>query len=165
MPIGLSENHKKLSEQNSAAQSERTKIDPFFHLENRAIFEQLYYQAKELSEKTEFEDLTYVIAVETSSGNLYNAVIYNPLEDSAELKKFLNNLRSSSDTFIKYSVGFVCDIGSSCCLEMPSAHMRKAFCELDKRNLETKMLLQGLNAYIVKSFKDSFSQGTVLKYS
>ncbi len=142
-----------------------SKIDPFYYVDNRVHFEKLYDIVKQRAEKSQPKYMEYTMAVETAKGNIYEAEFPESTEATKEFKEFLEMLKLRSDTQIKYCVGFLCDSRITECLEIPSAYIREALCELDKRNLDMEILLQGLHSYIVQKNRVTLSPSIQLKFS
>lgn len=139
-------------------------VDPFCCIPyaERKEFEPLLEIAQNevLKFKPRPEELHYVFAVKTTKGIIYKDAVAN--ED--DIARFIERLKDNDDTQISYMAGFLVDVLNDGCLELPSHRFRERLCDLDKRNLEAKTLVNGLFYYIFKTFKETISPNTLLKY-
>ncbi len=163
--VEMKENDQELKELDSYIQQFHSETDPFYFVENRLSFERLYNRAERLLKTSKIRSMSYIMAVETSKGNIYELVSPNVFEECEEEKRFLNTLRIHSDTHIKYLVGFICDVNKQICIDLPSLHIRETLCDLDKRNLDTEILLRSHHSFNVKKNRVTISPATHLKYS
>lgn len=113
-------------------------------------------QSKAAEFKTRPKELTYVFAIKTAKGIIYNYKV----SDDVSVEKFIDMLKNDSDTQISYMAGLLVDEHNDGCLELPSHSFREKLCDLDKRNLEAKILLNGM----FYSFRQTMSPNTLLKY-
>ncbi|MBR6562331.1 MAG: helix-turn-helix domain-containing protein [Clostridia bacterium] len=140
------------------------EIDPFYFIESKEKFEMLYNRALAVAKKQRTKYLSYSLALETSKGNVYELYIPDALNEGDEEKNFFNLLRWSADTQITRLVGFLCDSNNKFNLDLPSARLREALAELDARNLDTEILLNGRHFFDVKQNRVTLSPSVLLKY-
>ena len=154
----------KIKEFTEFIEKEHGAIDPFCCIpyRERKEFEVLLKLAQAEVDKfiIKPKELTYVFAVKTSKGKIYKYKV----SDNKSIEKFISMLKADSDTQVSYMTGFLVDELNDGCLELPSHRFREKLCDLDKRNLETKNLLNGMFYYIFKTFRQTISPNTLLKY-
>ncbi len=164
--VALKEKDERLSDFALFIEKLHGEIDPFCYLPwpERKHFEKLFDQARSLAKRGANKELSYAFVVETENGSVYESVINWGDDRESEIKLFVEILKNNKDTQIKYLVGFLYDSAQQLCLEVPPYCLREKLCDLDKRNVNTLTLLQGLGAFIQKPFKSLFSSVQVAKY-
>ncbi|MBO5870860.1 MAG: helix-turn-helix transcriptional regulator [Clostridia bacterium] len=142
------------------------ELDPYYYIDKKDAqdFGNLYNLVKNRSERIKPKNLTYVIAVKTSKNYIHEAVLNAEDENDGSVEEFLARLKRINDTKIEYIVGNLCDYRQNFCLEMPSHAMREKLCELDKENLDAKILLQGAYGFVSKTINQTFGPVSKLKF-
>ena len=85
-----------------------------------------------------------VIALQTAAGNVH--VIFNQQVMAGNYeaeKQLLGLLEQARDTHVLY----VAALWRNGCADLPSFHFRRRLIELDHRNFETLLLMQGADGY------------------
>lgn len=143
-----------------------SEIDAFCYLplNERKNFAALYSRAHALAEGCNSIKPSYAFAIETEKGNVYDCCVCIDPYSENEIKRFTDTLKSNNDTKIKFLVGFIFDYSRQICLEMPSHYVRSKLCDIDHRNINAELLLQGNVSFIKKTVGDTFSKSDRLKY-
>lgn len=119
-------------------------------MEIETAFNGLMFEA----EKTccEHPDAEQVIAVKTEKGNTYILVNRNVMSgDYSDENSFIQMLREKDDTETQY---LVCKWNGKT-VDVPSFHFREQLLNINPKNENTALLLQGFGAYIVKPLKNT----------
>ena len=142
------------------------ELDPYYYIDKKDAenFSNLYNLVKKRSERIKPKNLTYVIAVKTSRNYIHEAVFNVEPENDGSVEEFFARLKRINDTKIEYIVGNLCDPNQSFCLEMPGQTIREKLCDLDKQNLDAKILLQGAYSFISKTVYQTFGPISKLKF-
>ncbi len=142
------------------------EIDPFYYINSDEVadFKQLYEFVDNRAKKTKNEYMNCVIAVKTSKGNIYEAAFNCNNKDDGSINEFISMLGDNYDTKLDYIVCGFYDFVNEFFIDVPSHNIRMKLCELDKRNLDAKMLFHGLSGYISKTIKQTFGPMSKLKF-
>ncbi len=158
----------KIKEFSEFINKEHGRIDPYCCIPytDRNEFDALLKLAESRADKIQIEPNTiaYVFAAKTAKGNVYEYALADALNREEEQKAFINMLVENSDTQLLYMTGLIVDERNKACLEYPPHKFREALCDIDKRNLETKILVNGMFYYLTKSFQQSMSPYALIKY-
>ena len=141
-------------------------VDPFCSIpyNERKVFENLHSIVQKRCETVDLkEDQTlYVFAAMTAKGRIYDfAIDINDPNGYDEIIKFF---KRSEETQLAILVGALHDSYNDCCIELPSHSFRVALCDLDKRNLETRTILNGNYFYVIKTFRETMHPNSLIKY-
>lgn len=159
-------NNPKVGEFAEFIQSVRASVDPFCGMpyadikEFKSLLEILNKAIT--ARKQENKELRYYFALKTKRGVILEDNV--DAFDEKNILRFIETLKSSGDTQITHIVGRLVDKGNNSCLELPSHRFREMLCDLDKRNLDARTLVNGSLCYIFKTFRQSLSPNTVIKY-
>ena len=83
-----------------------------------------------------------VIALRSTKGGIYVVALPDWTDPTSE-EALLQILRDGGDTEIEQ---LVCIWQHDCCLDLPSMRFRRSLLELDERNADTLVLLNGMDA-------------------
>ncbi len=141
-------------------------VDPFCSVpyNDRKPFENLYSIVKRRCETVEIkEDKTlFVFAVMTSKGNVYDFAV--DISDTNGYNDVIKFLKRNDETQLTMLVGALHDFSNECCVSVPSHRFREMLCDLDKRNLDTRTILNGNYFYVVKTFRETMHPNVLIKY-
>ena len=138
--------------------------DPFYCIKDRESFIKLYNLASEKTKSVNSEDLNYVFAAETASGNIYVEIIDDCYNESESERAFKEKLKHNNDTHVIRLVGLLCGSVNCVGLDLPSCRFSEALCDLDLRNLKTNILLKSFHAYTIKQLEVILPPSIMLKY-
>lgn len=98
-----------------------------------------------------------VLVMQTTKGNVYSIVYRDTASatDGDGLMKFLIDMKKNSDARIERLVCMWYD-GS---VDFPSFTVRQKLVEIDRENLFAKILLNGIESYVVKSVQSTMPKG------
>ncbi len=144
----------------------RGSVDPFCNIDykERKIFEQLLGVAKRKCNNFKLKEnqCFYVFAAMTAKGTIYDYAV--DISDGSGQKEFIEMLEKNGDSQIRFIVGMLYDTYNDGCVELPSHKFREMLCDLDKRNLEAKTILNGNFFYVTKTFGQTMSPNVLIKY-
>lgn len=98
-----------------------------------------------------------VVVMLTAKGNIY-PIVFKDTRSSSDAEgviKFFVELKKSNDTKLERLVYIWHDGG----IDLPSYAFREALLKVDRTNFSAKMLLQGLQSYIVKTIQATMPKG------
>ncbi|MBQ8408984.1 MAG: helix-turn-helix transcriptional regulator [Clostridia bacterium] len=124
----------------------------FIMTENDNSFDPAEWQTVDEKAKMLAGDLSgesSVVALQSAKGNIYSITFpdLNSASDAEGAIKLFVEMEKNSDTKIARMICFLPKLS----LDMPSYAFRDKLCRLNPANLDTKMLLMGLNSLIVKT--------------
>ena len=90
----------------------------------------------------------YAIAIYTVEGKLYTYSFEVNTEDDNE--RIYNGVRSDPNDPIRY---IVCVIGKETAVDIPPYHMRKKLCEINEKNFDAEIFMQGEDGLYLKKMK------------
>ena len=144
----------------------RGSVDPFCNIDykERKIFEQLLGAAKRKCKNLKLKEnqCFYVFAAMTAKGAIYDYAV--DISDGSAQKEFIEMLEKNGDLQIRFIVGMLYDAYNDGCVELPSHKFREMLCDLDKRNLDTRTILNGNYFYVVKTFRQTMHPNVLIKY-
>lgn len=160
------ENDQRLADFSSYIKQLHAEIDPFCYISepDKSSLRRLRNLVERHNKDRKAEKLSYAFAVETEKGFIYEKILPNCMENSDEEKRFVEMLRRNSDTQIKYIVGFIYDEKCNLILEMPSHRFRMSLCDLDRRNLNARLLLRGFYSYMARTIGETLGSLSRAKY-
>ena len=92
----------------------------------------------------------YAIAIYTAEGKVYTYKAEKNIEDEHE--RIYSDIRSNLKDSIHY---IVCVRGKKMTVDIPPYHLRKKICEINEKNYEAKIIMQGMNEYHLKMMRDT----------
>ena len=141
-------------------------VDPFCSVpyNERKPFENLHSIVKRRCETVELKEneTFFVFAAMTSKGNVYDFAV--DISDTNGYSDIIKFLKRSDETQLSMLVGALHDRFNDCCIDLPAHRFREMLCDLDKRNLDTRTILNGNYFYVVKTFRETMSPNTLFKY-
>ena len=153
----------ELVEQINAA---RGSVDPFCSIEQRyrRSLETMYNIVKKRCASAELKEnqTLFVFAAMMSKGNIYDFAF--DINDKNGYSEIIAFFKRAEETQITYIVGALHDKYNDCCVEVPPHDFREALCDLDKRNLDTRTLLNANYFYTLKTFRETMSPNLLMKY-
>lgn len=92
----------------------------------------------------------YAIAIYTAEGKVYTYKAGINVED--DIERIYSDVRSNLKDSIQY---IVCVIGEKMTIDIPPYHLRQKLCEINGKNYEAKIIMQGENGLHLKKMKST----------
>lgn len=104
----------------------------------------------DLSKYSDFIQDGYAIAIYTAEGNVYTYKAEMNIEDENEL--IYNDIKTNLNNTIQY---IICVRGKKMTIDIPPYHLRQKLCEINEKNYEAEIVIQGMNGLHFKKMKNT----------
>lgn len=127
------------------------------------IFRELHQCAEQLIKSNKpTGEYTQAIVLLSRNGNIYKQVIGNPIgDDETDEQNLIKLLKKNDDTRISKIVAMWFN---GYCIDSVSYRLRKMLCDLNRENINAKMLVNGRDAYITHTFRQTLGKYDRLRY-
>lgn len=128
-----------------------------------SVFRELHQCAEQLIKTNKpTSEYTQAIVLLSRKGNIYKQIIGNTIgDDETDERNLIKLLKKNDDTRISKMVAMWFN---DYCIDVASHRLRKKLCDLNRENVNTRMLVNGRDAYITYTVGQTLSKYDRLRY-